>query len=147
MYMFILVGIGGLIGTTLVGLIQDKYGHRYVMAFITSTVLICIPCLMIINYLGKFIFLAYISMLGVGMMNQSILCYLTILMGFQFENKVIPFATRLIIEPLAISLTILFMSVAPLDSPKPFYAYFGTVMAIGLTQFSFVYNMKFKGEK
>ena len=48
--------------------------------------------IIIINEIHRFSWIAYVSMFGLGFMDNSTNCFQNTISGFQFESKIVPFA-------------------------------------------------------
>jgi len=86
------------------GFIQDKCGHRASLSFIIANSTISVFLLIYQNEAQHFNFwLASVTMFGLGVIDNCAQIYLNIVLGFEFESKIVPFGTKNFIECITLS--------------------------------------------
>ena len=73
--------------------------------------LIFIPMFIIINELHQFSFWSYFVMFGLGMLNNSVATYINVVLGFEFDSKIVPFGAKSFIENVAVFSVVAFISI------------------------------------
>lgn len=59
---------------------------------------------------------AYLSMFGLGWLDNTIWCYLNMVLGFEFESKILPFGAKTMVEMLTVTVVAGALSIWSLDS-------------------------------
>ena len=90
-YTLFVYGIGQTIAAPITGRLQDKFGHKAILLLSLSLLLIFTPFIIIINEIHEFTWPIYLCMVGLGYLDNANCTFISIVCGFEFESKIIPF--------------------------------------------------------
>lgn len=62
-------------------------------------------------------------MFGLGWLDNTIWCYLNMVVGFEFESKILPFGAKTMVEMLTVTVVAGALSIWNLESIASFRAY------------------------
>lgn len=80
------------------------------------------------------------------MLDNTCTCFANIVLGFEFDSKIVPFGAKLLIENLAVFTTVAILSLMDLEGKEAFRNYFVVTFISGLVTLSILYRFKFRGE-
>lgn len=146
-YTFVALGIGSICGSSLLGVIQDKYGHKTSITFIMVTVIWTMIGLIIQNEYHVFNWTCYITMFGAGMIDNSLTSFLGVVLGFEFESKIVPFGAKNFVENISLFVVLSSYYLFPLESKLEYRAYFIATLVIGIITVSMLYLVKYKNKE
>ena len=93
MYASAPLGLGAMIGGILIGWVLDKYGPVVTVHLINAVSTLALIIMIIFNEVDVY-WLAYITSFMLGLMDASQITFIHIAMGFEFDNKITPFAAQ-----------------------------------------------------
>ena len=129
-------GLGNMIGIVLYGFIQDKCGNKATLLLLLTEFIIFECMIIILNELRIFNWTAYVCMFGLGSVDNTLSTYITQLLGFEFESKIIPFAAKNFVENMAMFVILGSLSIWDLDSKEDYRKFFVAVLCSGLIAIS-----------
>ena len=94
------------------------------MVAILCLELVFIPMFVIINEIHLFSFWSYFVMFGLGMLNNSIATFINVVLGFEFESKIVPFGAKSFIENVAVFSVVAFISIFDIQGKDQFRSFF-----------------------
>lgn len=124
MYTFISMGFGMIIGAFLLGLVQDKYGHRASLSMLLSEIVFFSTILLVVNENQTFDWTAHVIMFGMGIIDNTQLSFMNVVLGFEFESQILPFGAKNFIENIAVFAVIGALSLGDLDSIESYRTFF-----------------------
>ena len=116
LYTFTFLGLGTLCGAFLLGMIQDKFGHRASLSMIALTIVLTYTLLIIQNERRRFDWTANLSMFIFGIIDQSCHIFFGIVLGFEFESKKVPFGARHFIGNLSTGIILGILTLSPVET-------------------------------
>ena len=108
--------------------------------------IISMSLLIILNEYHIFGWQSHISMFLHGMLNNTCTCFAIIVLGFEFDSKIVPFGAKLLVENFAVFTTVGLLSLVDLENKIAFRNYFVLTLVIGLVSLAILYRFKFRGE-
>ena len=125
---YVTLGFGMAFGPQLMGILLDKYGHRASIIYILSCTILIGILLILQNELQHFNYLlANLTMFGLGLVENCLDSYITIVSGAEFESKIDASAARHFIGSGAIFIFLASLAIWPLETKadyRPFYIFF-----------------------
>ena len=143
-YTFVFLGIGSILGSSILGVIQDKFGHKYSISFILFTICWTLIGLLIQNERHVFDWSANLTMFGAGMIDNCLTSFLGVVLGFEFDSKIIPFGAKNFVENITLFVVLSSFSLFGIEGKGSFRIYFIMLFFIGVTTTTMLYYVKYK---
>ena len=105
------MGVGMVVGAFLTGFIQDKFGHKAATTMLLTEIILMNTILIIQNEYLVFNWTAHLFMFGQGVIYNSQRCFLHVILGFEFDSKIVPFGAKNFVETLGNFFTIIGLSI------------------------------------
>ena len=86
------LGVGEIIGGTIIGIIRDRAGNKVALASQILLHLAAFALILFLNEYNKFDITAYIMCFFWGLQDSGINCLINCVLGFEFNSKIAPFA-------------------------------------------------------
>lgn len=102
------LGLGEILGSLLLGQIQDRYSNR--ITILTCLLLSSLAIGVTILFVRIFYFQLWFAILmcfAWGFQDGGMNCYISCLLGFQFESKTTPFSVFKTVQSLSVFITLL----------------------------------------
>jgi len=131
----------------LLGFLQDKYGHKASILLIISEVVIFFSLTIAINEEQLFNWTAYLIMFGLGCLDNSLKSYQNVIVGFEFESKLVPFGANFFFECFSSFLSIFVYSFNQCETKGEFRTYFIMKLVLGCLCAGSLFLVKFKQVK
>ena len=146
-YTYLLYGAGAIISPQLVGKIQDSQGYRASMFFILALQIVFVTMVIILNEIHIFNWWAYLCMFGLGMLDNCMMTFINIVLGFEFESKIIPFSAKNFIEGFTVFFVVGALSIFDIEGKGSFRAFYVFFLVFALASTLLMFRFPFKESK
>ena len=148
-YTYLLYGVGAILSPQILGRIQDSKGYKASLTFLVALELIFVSMVIILNELHIFNWWAYFCMFGLGMLDNGIMTFDNIVLGFEFESKITPFGAKNFIENFTVFFVVGALSIFDIEGKGSFRAFYIFFFVFGLasTLLMFWFPYKIETEK
>ena len=90
------------------------------------------PMIIYLNEIHHFNNWAYFCMFGLGMLDNSYMCFENVVLGFEFESKIVPFGAKNFIETFTVFSGIAIISIFDIEGKGSFRAFYLFFFIFGL---------------
>ena len=144
LYTFTFFGFGTVSGAFVLGFIQDKFGHKASLLMILLAIILTYSLLLIQNERRQFDWSANLSMFVFGMIDNCLHTFFAVVLGFEFESKIIPFGARHFIGNLSTAIILMILTLSPVETKSQYRYFFIASMIFGLLSTGLIFFIKFK---
>ena len=143
-YTYTFFGIGTCTGAIVLGMVQDKFGHRASLSLLAVTIISTYTLFLVLNEKRRFDWTANLAMFIFGFVDNSLHTFLSAVLGFEFESKIVPFGARHFLWGLSVGSHLIFFSFVKIETQSHYRPFFGWSVIFGLFSTCLMFLIKYK---
>lgn len=88
--------------------------------------------LLVVNEIHQFTLWANVVMFGLGLLDNSTTTFISIVLGFEFESKIVPFGAKNFTQNLTVFIVVANLSIFDISGKDQFRMFFAGYFIIGI---------------